>query len=99
MVKPNEDPSLNELLDRIVRLEIRTARLHAEMSPMKTQIADLCDGFKYQVNASAGEILKIYDDFLWPLIHKVFPGFSQTKKQINAILNPNPSPGPKGSPE
>jgi hypothetical protein len=97
MVKPNADPSLNELLNRIVRLENRTARLQADVSPMKAQIVDLCEGFKFQVGANAKEILKVYDDFLWPLVHKVFPGFTQTKKQINAILNRNASSDPNKS--
>lgn len=90
MAEHHKDPSPNELLERIVRLENRTARLQADVSPMKTQIADLLEGFKYQVDASGNEIVKIYNDFLWPLVHRVFPGFSETKKQIDAIVNQTP---------
>jgi len=99
MVKPHEDPSPNELLDRIVRLECKLSRLQADMSPVKAQIADLSEGFKFQVDTSGNEIVKIYRDFLWPLVHKVFPGFTQTNKQIDAIVNGSPSADPKSRPD
>jgi hypothetical protein len=99
MVKPCEDPSLNELLDRIVRLECKVARLQADVSPMKAQIADLFQGFKFQVDASANEILKIYHDFLWPLVHKVLPQFAQANTQIDAIINPDPPFDSRGTTE
>jgi hypothetical protein len=93
MVKPHEDPSLNELLDRIVRLENRTARLQAEVSPMKTQIADLYEGFKFQVDSTRDHVIEIHD-VLWPLVQKVFPGFARTKKQIDAIMTQTSSSDP-----
>ncbi len=98
MVKPNEDPSLNELLDRIVRLENRTARLQAEVSPLKAQIADLCEGFKFQVDSTRDHVIEIHD-ILWPLVKKVFPGFARTTKQIDAIMTQSSPSDPSSRPE
>jgi iron-sulfur cluster repair protein YtfE (RIC family) len=94
MVKPHEDPSLNELLNRIVRLECKVSRLQADVSPIKAKIADLREGFKYQVDSTKDHIIEI-NDILWPLVHKVFPGFTRTRKQIEAIMNQSPSSGTK----
>ena len=96
MVEQHKDPSLNELLDRIVRLECQLSvlqsqignRFNAEVSPLKARIDDLGEAFKFQVDASGAEILHIHE-LVWPLVHKVFPGFSGDQKQLNAIVPPS----------
>src|SRR5437899_3099472 len=48
MVKLYEDPSPNELLDRIVRLENRTARLHAELTELQKAFKIALEAYKFQ---------------------------------------------------
>ena len=86
MVKPHEDPSPNELLDRIVRLENRTARLQAQVSDLMAAAKVQVEAYKYQTDSTADHIIEIHD-LLWPLVHRVFPGFARAKKQIDAIVN------------
>jgi hypothetical protein len=86
MVKPGKDPSLNELLDRIVRLENQTAKLRA-------QVTDLGRAFQTLTKAHGDEIDELHD-LVWPVLHKVFPGFAADQKQIAAIIKPK-----KASPE
>jgi hypothetical protein len=97
MVKPNEDPSINELLNRIVRLENRTARLQAQVADLMAASKVQVEAYKYQVDSTADHIIEIHD-LLWPLVHRVFPGFAKAKKQIDAIVNLPPSSDPKSRP-
>jgi len=88
MATPGKDPNLNELLDRIVRLENQNAKLRA-------QFADLDSAFDKIMKSTGEEVVEIHG-LLWPLVYKVFPGFAADQKRIDVILKNQPSPEGKG---
>ena len=90
-----KDPSANELLVRIVRLENRLSTLQQrDVNPLKEMVAELQGalsqingGLKYHIKATVDEVGHIHD-FLWPLVHKIFPGFAPTQKRVDMIVPP-----------
>ncbi len=88
MATPGKDPSLNELLDRIVRLENQNARLRAKVADLDTAF----DGLLKSNLEHFGGIQSL----LWPLIYKVFPKFAATQNQIDTILKIQARPDGKG---
>lgn len=96
MSKLRRDPSPSELLDRLVRLENETAGLKAELAEIHKAFKVALEAYKFQIDAGNSEILEIYHDFLWPLVHKVFPGFTRTQKQIDRIVKPKSPSDSKG---
>jgi hypothetical protein len=96
MSELQQNPSTAELCEKIARLE---KRLDSEIDPLKERIMDLREALESEVtnttehvNALYGHIKSIYQflteihDLLWPLVHKMFPGFTETWKQWDSIL-------------
>jgi hypothetical protein len=75
------DPTNRELLERIVALEAENATLKAHLDDVKEGINVLSRGL-------TGEIVHI-NDFLWPVVHKLFPHFGETKNQLDLIVPPS----------
>lgn len=88
---PRDYPNSQELLEKIIQLEGKTARLEkqqVEMESLKAQIADIGAAFRSNVTHNSDHFQSIYQyladihDQLWPLVHKVFPGSAKTQDQI-----------------
>lgn len=83
MVESAKPPALEELLERIVRLENTTANLQATLDDLggafEKDLEEKSDHFNY--------IYQLFADYLWPMVHKVFPGYVAAIQQGEAILN------------
>ncbi|MBV9203056.1 MAG: hypothetical protein JOY83_25610 [Alphaproteobacteria bacterium] len=92
MFEPGKEPSPNELLERIVRLEAKVAQLGHAQAKTATTTAKLTKDFQSEVNSTTDHFKSIYQyladihDQLWPLVHKVFPGSTKTQNQIANII-------------
>jgi hypothetical protein len=87
MVEASKTPETEELLARIAQLERETARLRAEIDDMgRAFLKELDD----KVEASRADA-QFAQDYIWPLIHKVFPGYLETMKRIDGILKRRPA--------
>jgi hypothetical protein len=86
------DPSNQELLDRLVKLESkllhRLMRLEAENARQRAQIDDLLKGSDIFRESTRNALTHIYD-LLWPVVHKVFPKFSEMQNHIDAVIPPS----------
>lgn len=80
MAEPPKDPSYQELLERIVKLEAENSRLRARAD-------DVQEGLDIFMAATAGEFANV-NDLLWPVVHQVFPKFSEMKNRMDAIVPP-----------
>ena len=79
--------SVDELLKRIIRLERMNAALQHRLD-------ELDSAFQSEVASTTDHITYLYqrnEDYLWPLVHKVFPGYARAMEQGTAILRPRPS--------
>ena len=89
MVESDEIPHSGELLDRITRLEGENAELQRQLNELRStvnaEVANTTDHIRY--------LYQRLEDYLWPLVHRVFPGFRETIAQGEAILKGEP-PGP-----
>jgi len=74
------EPSNTELLERIEQLEKQNARLMALIDDLSKGVTVLSEGVE-------GQLCEI-NDALWPLVHKAFPNFGETKKQLDQIIPP-----------
>jgi hypothetical protein len=82
MVESVKSPTIEELLERIARLEHKTAELQA-------QLDDLGGAFNKDLEDTTEHFSNIYqrlNDYVWPLVHKVFPGYAPAMEQSDAIL-------------
>lgn len=73
---PVTEPGLSELRGRVAQLEEETAQL-------RTKLDDLVKAYK----TTTTDTYDMFKDYLWPVLFKVFPRFSGTVRQTNAILN------------
>jgi len=82
---------MEELLERIARLERNAAHLQAQLDDLgrafEKDLEDKSDHLNY--------IYQLFADYLWPLVHKVFPGYVTTLEQGGAIFNRRSSGGGK----
>jgi predicted nucleic acid-binding Zn-ribbon protein len=87
MLEPRKEPTLDELLEKVERLE--------------TQIVDIREALKLESTNTTEHINSVYKylaeihDLLWPLVHKAFPGFAETWKQWDSILKNKKNPSSK----
>jgi hypothetical protein len=89
------DPTPQQLFDRILRLEAEVARLKlteisalkAENESIKTAIHGLWEALKSEV-ANTTEHFGDIRDYLWPLVHKVFPRVADDHLKIARIIKP-----------
>ena len=72
--------STQELLERIVALE-------AENSKLKARVNDVQEGLDIFMAATESEFAHV-NDALWPVVHKIFPQFSEMKSRIDAVVPP-----------
>src|SRR5271157_1237896 len=92
MSELRKDLSLAELLERIVQLE-------GHVSLINEKLADLQGALKLEAENTTEHINSLYDhvesvyqfladihDLLWPLVHKEFPGFTESWKQWKTIM-------------
>jgi len=86
-----KDPSNQELLDRIVKVEgkliSRIMKLEKENSNLRAQCADLLEGFKSHVDGNLHEFDRM-GDLLWAVAHKVFPNLSGMLGKMNTVVPP-----------
>ena len=92
---PDDYPIRQELLEKILQLEGRIARLEKQQvrtKSLQAQLADLGSAFKLNVTDNSDHIQAIYQyladihDQLWPLVRKVFPGSAKTQNQIAGVM-------------
>ena len=85
------DPSPNELLERIVQLESkflnRITKLEAENARLKAQIADVQKALDVFMAGTVSELAFI-NDALWPVVHKIFPQYTEMKNRMDAVVPP-----------
>lgn len=87
MVEAPQNRSTEELLERIARLEYMTANLQAQLDDLgKAFLKELDD----RVEAS-WKLSQFLEDYLWPVIDKLFPAYRNTLEQIDAVLKRRPS--------
>lgn len=66
--------------------------LKKEVRELRASIADIRRAFELDSDNTTGHIKSIYQyiadihDYLMPVVHKVFPGFTEDKKQIDAFM-------------
>lgn len=87
MVESTRAPTPEELQARIVRLEGELADLQGKLDAMDSR-------FQKDVASISDHLVYLYqrlEDYLWPVVHKVFPGFEATLAQGAAILKKPPS--------
>jgi hypothetical protein len=80
MTEPSKAPTIEELLNRIVKLEDENSRLHARCD-------DLVEAFKSHVDGDLADSTRIYD-LLWALVDKVFPNLREMQSKMNAVVPP-----------
>ncbi len=80
MTEPPKTPTIEEMLDRIVKLERENSRLEARCD-------DLLEAFKSHVDGDVDESSRIYD-LLWALADKVFPSLREMQSKMNAVVPP-----------
>src|SRR5664279_231812 len=80
MAEPPKDPTNQELLERIVKLEADNAELRARHD-------DLVKGWKSSVDGTFDMIARIFD-LLGPVSEKVFPHLSEMQSTMDAIVPP-----------
>lgn len=87
MVEQSAPPATEELLQRIAELERKTAHLRAELDDLgrafQKELDDRVDAAKVDA--------RFAQDYIWPLIHKVFPGYLETMKRMDGILKRRPA--------
>lgn len=76
--------------------EEKIAALEKEVADLKAQVADLSttqDRDFEEVNklikdvyTNAYQYIADIHDYLWPVIHKLFPNFAESQKQIDAFM-------------
>ena len=71
-------PSIQELVQRIIRLEEENATL-------KATVADLGRAFDDHMDGNSNDFVGLYD-LVIPLVNKVFPNFSPMREKIAAIV-------------
>lgn len=85
------------------RLERENLALKRRVEVLESQMADLLQAFKAEVDNTTQHITTIHQflrdihDYLMPVVDKVFPGFSATKKQIDKFMAKSTSPNVKKS--
>jgi hypothetical protein len=87
MVDRSRSPTSGELLQRIVRLEEANIDLQRQVNRIEGD-------FLKEVEDTTRHISYLYRrlaDFLWPVVHKVFPRFGEVMNQGEAILKTRPS--------
>jgi hypothetical protein len=89
---PPNEPTIDELLERISRLEAQVALQARRQSGTEAEVRDLGEGFKSNVTHNSDHFQSIYKYLadihteLWPLVHKVFPDRAKTQDQIANII-------------
>lgn len=86
MSETAQSQASTQLLDRLVRLEQANAALEQKVSKLEVE-------FLAEVKNTSDHLVYLYRrmrDFLWPVVHKVFPGYSRAMEQSAAILNLKP---------
>ena len=81
---------------------IEINKLREEIELLKSQVADLKSAQDKDFDELSKLIKEVYTnayqyiadiyDFLWPVVHKLFPEYASNKKQIDAIIK-RPGPG------
>jgi hypothetical protein len=82
MTETLKSSALEELLERIIRLEDDNACLHRKLSEVET-------AFQKDVVSISDHLVYLYqrlEDFLWPVLHKVFPNYGAAMEQSASIL-------------
>jgi uncharacterized coiled-coil protein SlyX len=81
MVESAKTPTPEELQERIVRLEGELAALQGKLDAIDSR-------FQKDVASISDHLIYLYqrlEDYLWPVVHKVFPGFGATLAQSRAV--------------
>lgn len=87
MAEGPQNPATEELLKRIAQLERKGAELQAQVDDLgRAFLKELDD----RVDAAKADS-QFTRDYVWPLIHKVFPGYIDTMKRIDGILKSRPA--------
>jgi hypothetical protein len=79
-------PTTDELLERIARLE-------KAFDDLQQQVNGIESDFLKEVEDATRHFSYLYQrlrDYLWPVVHKVFPRFSAVMEQSEAILKMRP---------
>jgi hypothetical protein len=97
MSELRKDPTPQQLFDRIIRLEAENSRLKKDLSAISSRVDEINNAFCREVANTTLHIKDIHGlfkeihDYLWPLVHKIFPGWAQDKKAIDEIIGGTPS--------
>lgn len=75
-----KEPTTQELLERIEKLE-------ADNATLKAQCDDLLEGFMGHVDGNLHEFERM-DDLLWAVAHKVFPNLADGLAKMKAVIPP-----------
>jgi predicted nucleic acid-binding Zn-ribbon protein len=87
-----DERKLQELMERIGRLESELAATRGELTPLKAKLDDLGSAFDMEVKSTSSHFQSVYQYIrdihvqLWPLVHKVFPGSRETQRQIVSVI-------------
>jgi hypothetical protein len=98
MAELRKEPSVQELLDRIVRLERRAATLESELAEGKKWSVTVKGHFDDVRGALAIHEMAMDEiwDRLMPVVYKIFPGLAKTNAQIGELMkNAAPIPAEK----
>jgi hypothetical protein len=80
---------------------IEIQKLRTEIAELKNSVAELERALDLDSDSTTHHIKALYQyvadihDYLMPMVHKVFPGFTQDKKQIDAFMKGRGNP-PEG---
>lgn len=84
----------------IAALKAQVSELQAKVNSLTMLYDDLCKAQNNdrreaakatnEVNQYFCQVSKDIYDYLWPLVHKVFPHWAETNKQIDTVLGKSP---------
>lgn len=76
--------------------EEKIAALEKEAAELKAKVAHLCEVFEKEGDNTTEHFGNVYAliteiiDYLMPVVHKIFPGIGEGKKEIAAFLKRRP---------
>jgi hypothetical protein len=80
MAATRKEPTLQDLLSRIVMLEAENTRL-------RVRLDDVQEGLSIFMAATADEFAHV-NELLWPLVDKIFPKLREMKSKMDAVVPP-----------